>query len=252
MGMRLVQVVVLVVGAARVLDGALSEGGFVAFLLLSAVFLRPIEKITAVIELYPRGVAGFRRYHELLDTAPEVVDRPGAREAGRLRGDVRIEGVSFGYDPERPVLRDVSVAIPAGSTVDATPAEVAEAAERARLGELVASLPDGLDTVVGERGVALSGGQKQRLAIARAFLRNPPILILDEATSARDTETERRIQAALDELSRDRTTLVIAHRLNTIRRADLIVVMEGGRVVEAGTDADLRARSGAYARLDAA
>ena len=322
MGMRLVQIVVMVVGAARVLDGALSEGGFVAFLLLSAVFLRPIEKITAVIELYPRGVAGFRRYRELLDTAPEVADRPGAREARRLRGDVRIEEVSFGYDPERPVLRDVSVAIPAGSTVafvgpsgagkttllsliprfyepsagrilldgidardltlaslrrqigivpqdvflfggtmrenilygrlDATPAEVADAAERARLGELVASLPEGLDTVVGERGVTLSGGQKQRLAIARAFLRNPPILILDEATSALDTETERRIQAALDELSRDRTTLVIAHRLGTIRRADLIVVMEGGRVVEAGTDADLRARSGAYARLDAA
>jgi ATP-binding cassette subfamily B protein len=136
--------------------------------------------------------------------------------------------------------------------LDATEEEIVEAARRARLGDLIETLPEGIDTVVGERGVTLWGGQKQRLAITRAFLRNPPILILDEATSALDTETERKIQGTLDELSADRTTLVIAHRLNTIRRADLIVVMDEGRVIEQGTDEDLRARSGVYARLDAA
>jgi ATP-binding cassette subfamily B protein len=132
----------------------------------------------------------------------------------------------------------------ANGRLDATEEEIVEAARRARLGDLIETLPEGIDTIVGERGVTLSGGQKQRLAIARAFLRNPPILILDEATSALDTETERKIQGALDELSVNRTTLVIAHRLNTIRRADLIVVMDEGKVIEQGTDEDLRARSG--------
>jgi ATP-binding cassette subfamily B protein len=131
----------------------------------------------------------------------------------------------------------------------ASEAEILEAVRRARLEEVVASLPAGLDTVVGERGVKLSGGQKQRVAIARVFLRNPPILILDEATSALDTETERAIQASLAELSRGRTTLVIAHRLATIRNADRIAVVAEGRVVEQGSHGALLARGGLYARL---
>ena len=116
---------------------------------------------------------------------------------------------------------------------------------------MIDSLPDGLDTVVGERGVMLSGGQKQRVAIARAFLKNPPILILDEATSALDSQTEREIQQALDALAVGRTTLVIAHRLGTIRNADRIVVMNGGRIAEIGSHADLIAQGGIYARLAA-
>jgi ATP-binding cassette subfamily B protein len=131
----------------------------------------------------------------------------------------------------------------------ASEAEVLEAARRARLDRLIAELPEGLDTVVGERGVRLSGGQKQRLAIARVFLRNPPILILDEATSALDTETERAIQDSLAELSAGRTTLVIAHRLATIRRADRIVVVTPDGVVEEGRHEELLARGGAYRAL---
>jgi len=128
--------------------------------------------------------------------------------------------------------------------LDATEAEILDAAKRARLDDVIANLADGLDTVIGERGVKLSGGQKQRLAIARIFLKNPPILILDEATSALDTETERAIQQSLAELSAGRTTLVIAHRLATIANADRILVVDGGRIVESGNHAELIARKG--------
>ncbi|MCR6719450.1 MAG: ATP-binding cassette domain-containing protein [Chitinophagaceae bacterium] len=130
--------------------------------------------------------------------------------------------------------------------------EIMEAARRARLENVIADLSSGLDTVIGERGVKLSGGQKQRLAIARIFLKNPPILILDEATSALDTETERAIQLSLAELSAGRTTLVIAHRLATIANADRILVVEDGRIVEEGSHATLVALNGRYRRLQAA
>jgi ATP-binding cassette subfamily B protein len=129
--------------------------------------------------------------------------------------------------------------------------DIVEAARRARLDELIVSLPEGLDTIIGERGVKLSGGQKQRLAIARMFLKNPTILILDEATSALDTQTEREIQQSLAELAQGRTTLVIAHRLATIRNADRIVVVDETGIVEQGPHDELVARGGAYSRLGA-
>ncbi|AGT10392.1 ABC transporter ATP-binding protein [Paracoccus aminophilus] len=319
MGLRFVQVVVMVVGAGFVLQGTLTTGAFVGFLLLVGVFFRPLEKIAAVLETYPRGIAGFRRYLELLETEPEIADSADARPAPALRGQIAFEQVSFGYDLERPVLRDISLEVQAGETVafvgpsgagkttllalvprfyepdggritidglpldkmtldslrsqigivsqdvflfgstlrdniaygrlGASDDEILAAAAKAQLATLIETLPEGLDTLVGERGVMLSGGQKQRVAIARAFLKNPPILILDEATSALDRETEREIQAALEALAVGRTTLVIAHRLTTIRNADRIVVMENGQMREAGAHHELISQGGLYARL---
>jgi ATP-binding cassette subfamily B protein len=322
LGMRATQLVVMIAGAYLVLRGQLSEGGFVSFLLLVGVFFRPVEKINAVLEIYPKGIAGFRNYLELLDTAPDIVDAPDAIDVSSLRGDIRYEGVTFGYGAGAPVLRGIDLEIRAGETVafvgpsgagkttiasllprfyepqagritidgidvramtlaslrrqigivqqdvflfagtireniaygrlDASEAEIEAAARRARLGAMLAGLPDGLETVIGERGVKLSGGQKQRLAIARMFVKDPPILILDEATSALDSETERAIQRSLAELSKGRTTLVIAHRLATVQNADRIVVVDETGVAEEGRHDELIAAGGIYRRLHAA
>ncbi len=320
LSMRFVQVVVMLAGAWFVVRGELTAGGFVGFLLLVNVFFRPIEKINSVIETYPKGIAGFQRYTEFLDTRPDIADRPGAQTVARLTGDIEYRGVSFGYSAEHPIVDGLDISIRAGETIafvgpsgagktticsllprfydvtkgaifadgidirdmtlkslrsnigivsqdvflfagtireniaygrlDATDAEIVEAARRARLDGVIANLPDGYDTVIGERGVKLSGGQKQRMAIARIFLKNPPILILDEATSALDTETERAIQQSLAELSQGRTTLVIAHRLATIVNADRILVVEGGRIAEQGSHGALLAmKDGRYKRL---
>jgi ATP-binding cassette subfamily B protein len=322
LSMRIVQLVVLIFGSRLVLMGDLTAGGFVGFLLLVGVFFRPVEKINAVIETYPKGIAGFRRYLAFLATEPDIADRPGAISAPTFKGNVRFSGVSFSYGGDRPLLSGIDLDIAAGETIafvgpsgvgkttlcsllprfyevtegaisidgvdirnmtiaslrkqigivqqdvflfggtireniaygrlDASEAEIAAAAERAQLGDLLSELPDGLDTIVGERGVKLSGGQKQRIAIARMFLKDPPILILDEATSALDTATEREIQASLAELAKGRTSLVIAHRLSTIRNADRIVVVDAEGIAEQGSHDELLKRDGGYARLYAA
>lgn len=322
LSMRFVQVVVMLVGAWFVVNGELTAGGFVGFLLLVNVFFRPLDMINAVIEMYPKGIAGFQRYQKLIGTEPDIAERPDAKSVDRLHGDIVYRDVSFGYGQNRSILSGLNLSVAAGETIalvgpsgagktticsllprfyevsggtisvdgidirdmtlnslrsnigivqqdvflfagtireniaygrlDATEGEILEAARRARLEEVIASLPAGLDTIIGERGVKLSGGQKQRLAIARIFLKNPPILILDEATSALDTETERAIQQSLSELSKGRTTLVIAHRLATIVNADRIVVIENGRIAEQGDHATLLALSeGRYRRLHA-
>lgn len=316
---RLVQLIVMVVGTWYVVHDQLSYGGFVGFLLLVEVFFRPVAKITSVLESYPKGIAGFKRFTQLIDTLPDIVDQPNARAVGHLRGDICYQDVTFGYSPQRKIFTHLNLQIRAGETVafvgpsgagkttlcsllprfyeldggaitidginirdmtqqslrnnigivqqdvflfggsireniaygklDASDDEIMAAARQARLDELIESLPDGLDTVVGERGVKLSGGQKQRLSIARIFLKNPPILILDEATSALDTATEQAIQLALTELSQGRTTLVIAHRLATIQNADRIIVVDKEGIVEQGGHHELLARKGAYAKL---
>ncbi len=318
-GMRVVQLVVMLAGAWLIVAGELSVGGFVAFLLLVGVFYRPMDKINAVIETYPRGIAGFRSYLELLNEPTEITDRADARPAPRFRGDVRFEGVSFGYTPERPVIRGLDLSISAGETValvgpsgagkttlcsllprfydvqagritidgmdirdmtlaslrgqiglvqqdvflfagtireniaygrlGADDASIMAAARRARLEEMIEALPQGLDTMIGERGAKLSGGQKQRLAIARIFLMNPPILILDEATSALDTATERAIQQSLAELAEGRTSLVVAHRLATIQNADRILVVTAEGIAQQGSHRELLARGGPYRAL---
>lgn len=316
---RLVQLIVMVVGTWYVVNDQLSYGGFVGFLLLVEVFFRPVAKITSVLESYPKGIAGFKRFTQLIDTLPDIVDQPNARPVGHLHGDICYQNVSFGYSPQNQIFTHLNLQIRAGETVafvgpsgagkttlcsllprfyeldsgvitidginirdmtqeslrnnigivqqdvflfggsireniaygklDASDDEIMTAARQARLDELIDSLPEGLDTVVGERGVKLSGGQKQRLSIARIFLKNPPILILDEATSALDTATEQAIQLALTALSQGRTTLVIAHRLATIQNADRIIVVDKEGIVEQGDHHELLARKGAYAKL---
>ncbi|MBN8931428.1 MAG: ABC transporter ATP-binding protein [Rhizobium pusense] len=323
LSMRFVQVVVMLAGAWFVVRGELTAGGFVGFLLLVNVFFRPIDKINSIIETYPKGIAGFQRYTQFLDTRPDIADREDVVAVSRLNGDIDYRDVRFGYGAGKPIFDALNLSIKAGETVafvgpsgagktticsllprfyevtggaimidgidirdmtlkslrsnigivsqdvflfagtireniaygrlDATEAEIIEAARRARMDGVIASLADGLDTIIGERGVKLSGGQKQRLAIARIFLKNPPILILDEATSALDTETERAIQQSLADLSEGRTTLIIAHRLATIANADRILVVEDGRIVEQGSHAELIAhKAGRYRQLHAA
>ncbi|AHA08361.1 multidrug ABC transporter ATP-binding protein [Bacillus toyonensis] len=317
--MRLVTLFVLICGTWFVLQGELTYGGFIGFVLLTNIFFRPIEKINAVIESYPKGIAGFKRYVELLETEPDIVDSKDAIEVKHVHGDIHYNNITFGYENKEPILNDISLKIQAGETVafvgpsgagkttlcsllprfyeqesgsiqidgidtkemtlsslrkqigivqqdvflfsgtireniaygnlQASEAAIWQAVKRAQLEDLIYSQPDGLDTVIGERGVKLSGGQKQRLAIARMFLKNPPILILDEATSALDTETELAIQKSLAELAVGRTTLVIAHRLATIKNADRIVVVNKDGIAEQGSHEELIERGGGYSRL---
>lgn len=319
MMMRFVTLFVMVCGTWFIIQEELSYGQFVGFLLLTNVFFRPIEKINAIVESYPQGFAGFKRYVELMDTYPDVADAPDAVKLRAFQEKIEFDNICFGYEEDKYVLDRVSMVIRKGETIafvgpsgagkttlcslvprfyeidsgairvdgidirqvtqaslrnqigivqqdvflfagtirenimygklDADEDEIWEAARRARLDDFIRSQEDGLETVVGERGVKLSGGQKQRLAIARMFLKNPPILILDEATSALDTETELAIQQSLSELSKGRTTLVIAHRLATIKDADRIVVVTEKGIEEQGHHDDLVVAGGVYSRL---
>ncbi|MBC1862905.1 ABC transporter ATP-binding protein [Listeria welshimeri] len=318
--MRLISLFALLFGAYFTINGEISYGEFVGFILLTNVFIRPIEKINNVIESYPKGFAGFKRFLEVMDTEPAIQDKKDAKPAGEFRGDIAYKQVSFEYSDGKNVLNHINLSIKAGETVafvgpsgagktticnllprfydvtdgeitidnqnikdftlpslraqigvvqqdvflfsgtvreniaygklDASDEEIEHVVKLAHLSKVVEEMPDGLDTIIGERGVKLSGGQKQRLAIARMFLKNPPILILDEATSALDTETEQVIQASLEELAEGRTTLIIAHRLATIKHADRIIVVNETGIAETGTHDELLTKeNGAYKRL---
>ncbi|GAB2323606.1 ABC transporter ATP-binding protein [Alkalibacterium sp. m-11] len=317
--MRLISLFALFFGAYFTIQGEISYGDLVAFILFANVFVRPIEKVNTMIESYPKGFAGFKRLLEEMGIRPEVQNSPDAVEVESLKGDIVYSDVSFSYEENQSILDDINLTIKAGETIafvgpsgagktticnllprfydidsgtitidgysikgitlnslreqigvvqqdvflfpgtikenilygklDATDEEVYNAVRMANLVDVVEQLPRGLETVIGERGVKLSGGQKQRLSIARMFLKNPPILILDEATSALDTETEQAIQEALDSLSKGRTTLIIAHRLATIKNADRIVVVTSKGIEEQGSHDELIAQEGAYKAL---
>ncbi|WP_374963909.1 ABC transporter ATP-binding protein [Lysinibacillus sp. RS5] len=306
----------LFVGAYFVLKGHLTNGEFIAFILLSGILLNPINKINMFIESYPKGMAGFRRYIEFLETAPEIADRPEVKAIDEIDGEITFNDVSFGYAENNRALHHINLKVCPGETValvgpsgagksticsllprfyevnegsikidgmdirdfklqslrshigivqqdvflfdgtireniaygdlNASEEDIWYAAQRAQLTDVIKALPEGMDTLIGERGVKLSGGQKQRLSIARIFLKNPKILILDEATSALDTETEQAIQQALNELAVGRTTVVIAHRLATIKDADRIVVVSKKGIIEEGTHQQLMDRKNAY------
>ncbi len=316
---RLINLFTLIFGSYYVIQGELTNGQFVGFILLANVFVRPIEKVNNMIESYPKGIAGFKRLTEELDKQPNIVDRPDAVVVKDLKGDILYQNVSFSYAEGKQVLDHIDLAIHPGETVafvgqsgsgkttlcnllprfydvtdgaitidgmdirqmtlkslrnqigivqqdvflfpgsireniaygrlDASDEEIMAAAKLAHLDGVLAQMPAGIETQIGERGVKLSGGQKQRVAIARMFLKNPPILILDEATSALDTETEQVIQESLNSLAKGRTTLIIAHRLASIKHASRIVVVSPKGIVEQGSHEELMAKGGAYRAL---
>jgi ATP-binding cassette, subfamily B, bacterial MsbA len=311
--------VILWFGGKDVITGVWSTGDFFAFIGSALSLYQPVKNFSRSNATLQQALAGAERLFDLLDARPTVRQKPDAADLPDFQKEIRLSKVDFAYRPDRPVLRELDLAVkkgdlvalvgPSGSgkttlaalllrfydpvegsvsvdghdlrdvtfhslrrqiglvtqetmlfndTVRANLAygkpgagepEIIEAARAANAWEFVEKLPQGLDTLVGERGVLLSGGQKQRLAIARALLKNPPILVLDEATSALDAQSERLVQEAMDRLMKGRTALVIAHRLATVKNASRIVVLDHGRVVESGPHAELLAAKGLYHKL---
>ena len=283
------------------------------------VFLNPIDRLVNFTEALQRGMTGFDRFLEIINTKPEIDDAEGAVDLENVEGRIDFNDVAFSYNDKTEVLKNINITINKGETValvgpsgsgkttfcnliprfyevnegsitidgkdirsltlsslrrnigvvqqdvylftgtirdniiygkpDATREEIIRAAKLANAHDFIMELENGYDTFVGERGVKLSGGQKQRISIARAFLKNPPILILDEATSSLDNESERLVQESLKLLTEGRTTLIIAHRLSTIRNADKIIVLTANGIEEQGTHQELIEKGGVYAAL---
>lgn len=311
-------VVVLIAGGLFLYRGSINFGDYSAFIVSVNIFLTPLTTLINFMEQYQNGVTGFERFLQIMEAEPEK-DSENAVDAGKLYGHIEFKNVSYGYDKDKDVLKNVSLNIEKGQKfalvgpsgggkttichliphfydvaegeilidgkninrftseslrrnigivqqdvylfnasirdnilygrLDASEDEIIDAARRANIHNYIISLPEGYDAQIGERGVRLSGGQKQRLSIARVFLKNPSILILDEATSALDNTTEIQIQKSLEELCRGRTTIVVAHRLSTVKNADEIAVISDGTIVEQGTHNELMELGGEYKKL---
>ena len=312
-------VICMLLAARDVASGALTIGGFVMINAILMQLYLPLNFMGMVYREIKQGLIDIETMFALLHEPPEIIDRPGAKTLRVKKGEIKFENVSFAYDPERQILKNVSFEVPAGKMVaivgpsgagkstisrilfrfyeltggrvsidgqnisdvtqsslraaigmvpqdtvlfndtilynirygrpEASDAEVREAARLAQIDDFIMTLPQGYNSLVGERGLKLSGGEKQRVAIARTILKSPPILMLDEATSALDSHTEKEIQDALERVARERTSLVIAHRLSTVVHADNIIVLDHGEIVEQGTHLELLARGGLYASL---
>jgi subfamily B ATP-binding cassette protein MsbA len=310
---------VLWFGARLTLSGSLSAGSLVVFIFYLGKMYKPMQELSKVTDSYSKAAIGYERIGEILDTEREVKDLPGARRAAPFKGRIEFRNVDFAYQPDRPVLKNVSFRIEPGQvaalvgptgagktsiisliprfydptsglvTIDgwdvrrlqqqslrqqisfvlqetllfhapiwsniaygkpeASRAEILRAAELANAHEFIERMPNGYDTIVGERGVTLSGGERQRIAIARAIIRDTPILILDEPSSGLDAAAEKLVFEALDRLLEGKTSIVIAHRLSTIRRADIIFVVNDGSIVERGNHEELLVLGGLYAEL---
>lgn len=308
---------VIVSGAIFITQGTVKATDLATYALYINILINPIDVLINFTEQFQKGYASFRRFIDVMEAETEIENRENAEVISDVKGDIEYKNVSFSYDKEDYVLKDLSISIKAGKNIalvgpsgggkttlcsllprfydvtegvitidgkdirditieslrscigvvqqdvymfsgtikenigygkpEATDEEIMEAAKRANIHDYIMSLEDGYDTYVGERGVKLSGGQKQRISIARVFLKNPPILILDEATSALDNESERFIQKSLEELSKNRTTIVIAHRLSTIRNADEIIVINNEGIQERGNHEELLEKQGLYA-----
>ena len=312
-------VIIIGVGGYYVMQGQMNYVDLITFNLYIASFVGPMRKLSGFSEMFANGFAGLSRFVDVMRTEPTIQDKPNAVELKDVRGRISVDHVSFAYEGDLDVLRDVSVEVEPGETIaivgpsgggkttlcqliprfydvdsgsisidgldirdvtqksihenigivqqdvflfadtvfenirygkpDATMEEVIAAAKKAEIYEDIMAMPEKFNTYVGERGTLLSGGQKQRIAIARIFLKNPPILILDEATSALDSVTEAKIQRAFDNLAVGRTTLIIAHRLSTIRNANRIMSIADGVITECGTHQELVATGGVYSQL---